>query len=90
MTVDAVIGNVDLAADKPTPERRVAGIEYRLPVFVPGQQIGVFLEAVRKILQAEAFVHIRVGHVRLGDETYRRGVITLFLPMDGYFRLGNL
>ena len=82
MTVHAVEAGVDLSPLEPLVARCVAGIEDFVPVGVPGQQIGIFLEAIRKILQTEAVVDLFVRHVGLGNE-FRRGMIKLlFLPVN--------
>ena len=82
VAVDAVEAGIQLAADEPLPARRVGGIERRLPTLDPGQEIGVFLEAIGKIIEAEALVNPGIRHVRLGDERRRWGDLPLFLPMD--------
>jgi hypothetical protein len=51
--IDAVVAGVDLAADEPLPERRIAGVQCSVPVLIPGQQIGVFFEALREVFQPE-------------------------------------
>src|ERR1019366_2203778 len=56
MAVHAVVRGVDFAAHEPLPEWRITGIERRVPVLVPAQQIGVLAEALREIFLAEAFV----------------------------------
>ena len=66
--VDAIVAGVDFAADEPLPAGRVAGIERGVPILIPIQEIGVFLEALRKVVEAEPVINPRIGHVRLGDE----------------------
>ena len=83
MTVHAVITGIDLSALEPFVARGIAGIQDLVPVFVPGQQIGVFLEAVREIIQAETVIDFFIGHIGLGDE-FRCGIIeSFFLPVNG-------
>jgi len=50
MPVDAVDARVQLAADPPLPERRVRRVEDRVPLPVPGEELGVLLEALREVL----------------------------------------
>jgi hypothetical protein len=89
VAVDAVAGDVELAADEPLPERRLAGVEDRVPPLVPGEHLRVFLEAFREVLLREAFVDRGVLHVRLRDEAGGRRVVLLFLPMDRDLRFGR-
>jgi hypothetical protein len=51
--VDAVVGGVQAAANEPLPERRVAGVQRRVPVGVPVEQVPVLLEALGEALLAE-------------------------------------
>src|SRR3989449_11739954 len=67
MTVHAVVRRVDLAADEPLPERRVAGIEDRVIWLEPGQHVRVFFEAVGKLGEAELFKD-RSEERRVGKE----------------------
>jgi hypothetical protein len=87
VTVDAVVAGVDLAALEPFEAGRVAGIQDLIPVFVPGQQVGIFLETVGEIVQAEPVVDALVRHVCLGDELCRRIIVSFFLPVNGNLRL---
>jgi hypothetical protein len=61
MSVNAIVGGINLAADEPSPERRVARIERFLPVFVLGQEIGALLKALGKIVDAKALMDLRIG-----------------------------
>ena len=88
--VDAVVAGVQLAADKPLPERRVAGVQRGVPVLVPVQQVGVFPEALREVLFREAVQDGRVGGVRLADELRRRRIIAFLTPVNGDRCLGRL
>ncbi len=87
VAVDAVVAGVDLAALEPFVAGCVAGIKNLIPVFVPGQQIGIFFETVGKIFQAEPVVNAFVSHVRLGDEFRGRIIVSLLLPVYGNLRL---
>jgi len=46
--VHAVVTRIDLSADKPLPERRIARVERGVPILIPGQQIGILLKAFGK------------------------------------------
>jgi hypothetical protein len=81
--VDAVEGGVQAAADEPPPERRVAGVQGRVPVGVPVQQVRVLLEALGEVLLAEPFEDGRVGGVCLSDELCRSGVVPEHLTDGG-------
>ncbi len=87
MPVDAVVAGVELPADEPFPERRLARVERRMPVPIPGQQVGVFPEALRKMLLREPFDDGGIDQIRLADELWRGKDVLLFLPMDGNLRL---
>src|SRR6266508_2435208 len=74
---------VKSAAHEPLPERRVARVQGRVPVGVPGEQFGVLLEAVGEVVLAEPIEDGRVGRAGLGDEL-RGGVVVVFLaPVHG-------
>jgi hypothetical protein len=90
VTVDAIERGVDAATDEPLPTRRVAGIEGRMPIAVPAQEIGVLLEATGEVVEAEALEDLRVGEIRLGDEFRRRVHQLLFLPVHRDLRLAHL
>src|SRR5262249_17950177 len=66
--VDAIVARVDLAADKPLPERRVTGIESRFPIPIPVQKIGVLFETFGKALQAEPLIDTFVCQIGLPDK----------------------
>jgi hypothetical protein len=68
VTIDAVVAGVDLAALEPFEAGCIAGIQDLIPVLVPGQQVGIFLETVGEIVQAEPVVNAFVRHVGLGDK----------------------
>ena len=61
-----------------------------MPVGVPGEQVRVFLEAVREVLLGESIEDGRVGGVSLRDELRRRLVILLFSSVNGDLRLRDL
>ena len=88
--VNAVEAGVYLAADEPLPARGVAGIEGGVPILVPGEKIGVFLEALGNFIQAEALVDSGVGHVGLRNELGRGMDILLFLPVNRDLRFAEL
>src|SRR2546428_6883934 len=80
MAVHAVVRRVDLAPDKPFPERRVAGIEDGVIWLEPGQHVRIRLEAVGKLVEAELCKDVRVSQIRLCFEFLGRLVVLLFLP----------
>ena len=89
MPVHAVVARVEPAAHEPLPERRVGGVQRGVPVLIPGKQIGVLPEALRKAVEAEAFHDPRVGEVGLADK-FCGGLIGAFLfPVDGDLRLAD-
>src|SRR5207248_8979191 len=90
VAVDAVEACVQLSADEPLPEGRVAGVERRVPVLVPGQQVCVFLEALGKVLFRETVPDRRVVGVGLADEFRRRVVVLLLAPVHRDLRFGYL
>ena len=72
--VDAIVRGVQPAADEPLIERRGAGVQRRVPGLVPGQQVGVLLEAVRELVLGEPVQNGRVRRVGLLDETGGRRI----------------
>ena len=93
VAVHAVVGGVELAADEPLPERRIGEVQRLVPRLVPGEHVGIFFEALREVLLAEAIQDVLVLHVRLGDELGRRIVVLLLLPVDrhlGFVDFGAL
>src|SRR5918996_224026 len=90
VAVDTVVGGVQTTADKPFPKRWVISVQRRVPVRVPSEQVGVFLEALGEVLFAESVKDVWVGSVCLGDELRRRVVVVLFSPVNGDLRLGGL
>ena len=87
VTIDAVVAGVDLAALEPFVTGCIAGIQNFIPVFVPGQKVGIFLIAVGKIIQAEPVIDAFVRHVCLGDKIRGWIIVPLLLPVYGYLRL---
>jgi len=83
MAIDAVVTSVDSAADEPSPERRIARVERNVPGPIPVKEIGVFLEAVREVVETEPFKDLVVGQVGLNNELLWRVNVGLFLPVDG-------
>jgi hypothetical protein len=57
-----------LAAREPFPARCIAGIQDGVPVFIPVEEIGVFFEAIRKVVQAEPFINVGIGHIGLSNK----------------------
>src|SRR5438128_1820491 len=88
--VHAVVTRIQLSADKPLPERRVAGIKRRMPVLIPGEQIGILLEAFGKVLLAKALENGRIRGIGLTDKLRRRVVIVFFLPVNCNLSFGDL
>ena len=87
--VDAVVGGVQLPADKPLPKRRVGRVEHRVPRLEPGQQVRVGGEAVRELVLGELLADRRVGRVGLGDERGRGRVVAFVRPVHRDERLGG-
>src|SRR5580698_8150848 len=55
MAVDAVVAGVQLSADKPFPEGRIARVESLAPGLVPVEKLRVNVETFGKMLFAEFF-----------------------------------
>ncbi len=85
MPIHAVEAGVEAAADEPLPERRIAAVERRVPVLLPVEQVGVFAEVLRKLVDREAVEDRRIGQIRLTDEFRRWLDVLLFLPVDRDF-----
>src|SRR4029077_716354 len=90
VAVDTVIGGVQPTTDEPLPEGRVAGIERRVPVLVPGEEVGILLEALGEVLLPESVEDGRIPRIGLANKFGRRIEILLLPPMDGDLRLGEL
>src|ERR1700719_1833300 len=86
MAVAAVVAGVELAADKPFPKGRIAGVQRGVPILIPVEEFGVVAEAFGEILFAEALDDRGVVEVGLPNK-FRRGEKILFLfPMNGNLR----
>src|SRR5208337_3895909 len=68
MPVYTIVACIDLSSDKPLETWRVTGIEGCMPILVPGQQIGIFLKTVWKVLQCKPVVNSLIRHVRLSNK----------------------
>ena len=90
MAVHAVVASVELSADEPFPEGRIAGVKRLAPGLVPIEQGSVMVEAFGKTLFVEFFDQGGVLEIGLCDEFLRRTEILLFLPVDGDLRLSEL
>src|ERR1700674_862890 len=81
VAVDTVIGGVQPTTDEPLPEGRVAGIERRVPVLVPGEEVGILLEAFGEVLLPESVEELLFppmdGDLRLGNLHVLRGCASL-------------
>jgi hypothetical protein len=88
--VHAVVAGIQPAAGEPLPERRVAGVQCRVPGLIPGEQVGVLLEAVGEAFLGEPAEDGRVGGVGLRDEPRGRRVGLLLTSVHRDLRLGDL
>jgi hypothetical protein len=88
MAIDAVITDIDSAANKPSPEWRIAGVERDVPGLVPVEKVGVLLEAVWELAEGESFEDRLVGEVGLSHEAFPRVEVGFFSPVDCDLRLG--
>src|SRR6266849_3688446 len=89
MAVNAVVAGIELAADKPFPEGRIARVEGLAPGLVPIEEGSVMIVAFRKMLFAEFLDEGRIGKIRLGDKCLGRAEELFFLPVDGDLRFGE-
>jgi hypothetical protein len=80
------VAGVELAADKPLPERWVGSVEGFAPGLVPIEKVGVVVEAFRKIFFAEFFYESGIGKNRLGDELFGRPKEMLLFLVDSNLR----
>ncbi len=81
MAVHAVVAGIEFAADKPLPERWIAGVQRGVPILIPVKEFGVIAKAFRKVLFAETLDEIGIVQIGLPDK-FRRRQKTLFLfPM---------
>lgn len=90
VAIDAVVAGVDPAADEPAPERRVAGVERRLPVLVPVEKVRELLKALGEFVKGKALEDAGVGQVGLRDESAGRRDVVLFRPMHRDLCLGDI
>ena len=90
LAIHAVVARVDLATDEPTPERRMARIECRLPVLVPIKEVRELLEALGELLEGKAREDARVRQIGLRDELVRRQEVVFLRPMHRNLRLGDI
>jgi len=67
----------------------MGGVQGFRPLFVPVEEIGVVVEALRKIFLGEFFNEGEVGEIGLGFEFLRRMEIFLFFPVDGDLCFGR-
>jgi len=81
MTINAVKAGVQLATLEPLPAWSVAGVEYFIPILVPGEKFSEFCVVIGKVVEAEALENRRVGQVCLADEFRRWMDIPFLLPM---------
>ena len=88
--VDAVDARVQAPADEPLEERRIARVEQRVPLLVPGEHVGVLDERLREVLLAKALEDRGIVRVGLRRERLRRLVVLLLPPMNCDLRLGDL
>ena len=90
VTVDAVVADVQLAPDEPLPKGRIAGVESGVPIVVPVEELGVFVEAFREMFFAEFLDKSGIGEIGLGGEASRRVEVFFFFPVDGDLSLGDV
>ena len=83
VAIDTVVTSVEPTADEPLPKRRVASVQRRVPIMVPGEQIRVFLEALRKVLLTEPFKDTRIACVCLTNKPWRGLIVLLLPPVNG-------
>ena len=87
--VDAVGARVQPPAHEPLEERRLARVQQRVPLPVPGEHVGVLDEAIREVLLAEAIEDRRIVRVGLSGERGRRLEVLLLPPVNRDLRLGG-
>jgi len=90
VAIDAVVASIDLAADEPAPEGRIAGVKGPFPVLVPVEEVGELLEALGEFVEGKTLEDAGVSQVGLGDELVRGGEIALLRPMHRDLRLGDI
>src|SRR5579859_2995734 len=89
MAIDAVVTRVQPTADEPLPKRWVACVQRCVPIVVPGEQIRVFLEALRKVLFAESLKNTRIACIGLPNKLWRGLIILLLPPVNGDLCFGD-
>ena len=90
ISVYAVVTSIQFPAHIPFPERRIARVQSRVPILIPGQQVRIFPKTFGKMFFLEPLHDGRVHQVRLSNELRGRIHALLFLPMDGNLRLAYL
>ncbi len=83
MAIDAVVASIELSSDEPLPERRIAGVERRMPVVIPVEQIGVGAETFGEIFLVELRHKRGVVEICLTDEFGGGEEEVFFFPVDG-------
>jgi len=64
VAIHAVVAGIDPAADEPAPEWGIAGVERRLPVFVPVEKIRELLEDsgnLSRVNREKVFASVRLA-----------------------------
>src|SRR5437660_470519 len=89
VTIDAIVTRVEPTADEPLPERRVTRVQCRVPVMIPGEQIRVLLETLRKVFLTESFIDARIASIGLPNELWRGLIILLLSPVDSNLCFGD-
>ena len=72
VAVEAVVGDVELAADEPLGVRRIGPVEHLLPRLRPVERLGLLGPEALVVLLRLAVDRLAVGDVRLLDELGRR------------------
>src|ERR1700676_1441639 len=89
MAVDAVVAGVEFSSDEPFPEGGIGSVESFAPGLVPIEQLGVDVEAFRKVFFAEFFHEGGIGEIGLSFKFFGRVKIFFFFPMNGNLRFGE-
>src|SRR5215469_17211163 len=90
MAIHTVVRGVELAADEPLPEWRLARIEDGAVRLGPCQHVSVGLKTSRKILEGALLQNARIFHIRLRLEAGPRIVVLLLFPVDRDLRLADV
>jgi len=88
MAVSTVVAGVEFAAEEPFPEGRVGSVEGLAPGLGPIEEVGIVVEAFRKMFFAELFDVFGIGKIVLGDKFFVGIVIVFFLTMHGVLCFG--